>query len=252
MSYPIIEFDPDRSAMIEPSKNHAPLDVSEHCVLCFFHDVVTKVVEQHKPRVVTELNWEDGTHRVYEIEHQGKRLVFAHPGVGCALATGILEVVIATGCTKIVACGGCGVLDPQIGLGHLVCVSSAVRDEGTSYHYLPPSREVAANPLAVRTIAETMEARGVPFSTGKTWTTDAPFRETEGMVARRRAEGCLVVEMESAGLMAVAQFRGVQFGQILYGGDDLSGPEWDSRDWTSVHEVRENLFWLAAEAALAM
>jgi hypothetical protein len=71
-------------------------------------------------------------------------------------------------------------------------------------------------------------------------------------IARRREEGCLTVEMEAASLMAVAQFRGVSFGQILYAGDDLSGREWDNRDWQSRTDVREALFWAAADAALSL
>ncbi len=69
-------------------------------------------------------------------------------------------------------------------------------------------------------------------------------------MALRKAEGCLTVEMEAAAFFAVAQFRGVQFGQLLYGGDDLCG-EWDARDWTT-HTVREKLFWLAADACLML
>ncbi|HEY46064.1 MAG TPA: nucleoside phosphorylase, partial [Anaerolineae bacterium] len=63
-------------------------------------------------------------------------------------------------------------------------------------------------------------------------------------------EGCLAVEMEAAGMMAVAQFRNVPFGQVLYAGDDLSGSEWDHRGWQSHTEIRERLFWLAADACL--
>jgi hypothetical protein len=58
--------------------------------------------------------------------------------------------------------------------------------------------------------------------------------------------------MESAGLIAVAQFRDAIFGQVLYGGDDLSGAEWDQRLWQSRSEIRENLFWLCAEACLSL
>jgi len=68
----------------------------------------------------------------------------------------------------------------------------------------------------------------------------------------RRQEGCLTVEMEAAAFFAVAAFRGVTFGQILYGGDDVSGDTWDSRQWNEHTSVREKLFWLAAEACLEL
>ncbi len=68
----------------------------------------------------------------------------------------------------------------------------------------------------------------------------------------RREEGCLVVEMGAAGMMAVARFQGVIFRQVLYAGDDLSGEEWDSRGWQSRSDVRWSLFWLSAEACLEL
>ena len=93
---------------------------------------------------------------------------------------------------------------------------------------------------------------GTGTEVGKTWMTDAFYRETPAKVARRRAEGCLTVEMEAAAFFAVARFRGVSFAQILYAGDDLSGPEWDSRGWQSRTAIREQVFNLAAEACLRM
>jgi uridine phosphorylase len=131
-------------------------------------------------------------------------------------------------------------------------VSAAVRDEGVSYHYLPPSREVTANVDAVTALVKTLDGRDVPYRVGKTWTTDAPYRETANKIARRREEGCLTVEMESAALIAVSQFRNVIFGQALYGGDDLSGVEWDNRGWQSKSDIRESLFWLCADACLTL
>ena len=114
-------------------------------------------------------------------------------------------------------------------MGHVIVATAAVRDEGTSYHYLPASREVAPTDDAVAAIVATLERHEIPFVTGKTWTTDALYRETRGKVARRAAEGCLTVEMEAAAFFAVARFRGVSFGQMLYAGDDLSGDAWDDR-----------------------
>jgi nucleoside phosphorylase len=97
-----------------------------------------------------------------------------------------------------------------------------------------------------------LDDRDLPYRVGKTWTTDAPYRETAGKISRRKEEGCLVVEMESAALIAVAQFRNVIFGQALYGGDDLSGAEWDTRQWTSRRDIRKSLFWLCADACLTL
>ncbi|MGD8455587.1 MAG: nucleoside phosphorylase [Anaerolineales bacterium] len=252
MKYPILEYDPNREAFIEPSKVIESRDVPEHCVICFFHEVIEKVVREHKAKILVENVWEDGPHPFYEIEHRGKRLAFFHPGIGSAMSTALFEEVIAFGVKKFIAGGGCGVLEKDIAVGNLIVVSAAVRDEGASYHYLPPSREVTAQAGVVDAIEETLQAQNIPYRVGKAWTTDAPYRETPKKIAKRREEGCLVVEMEAAGLMAVAQFRDVLFGQILYGGDSLGGDTWDRRGWRSRDDVRENLFWLCADACLSL
>jgi uridine phosphorylase len=163
----------------------------------------------------------------------------------------LLEEVIALGCRDFVACGGAGVLDSSIAVGQVIVPTAAVRDEGTSYHYLPPSREVEPHPEAVAAIEVTLRAHGVDYITGKTWTTDAIYRETPSKVARRRGEGCLAVEMEAAAFFAVARFRGVRFAQMLYGGDDVAAEQWSSRSWDT-HSVCEILFWLAVEACLSL
>lgn len=173
--------------------------------------------------------------------------LFFHPGVGAPIAVGLLEEVIAFGCTKFVVVGGAGVLKKGLEVGKLFLVSSAVRDEGTSYHYLPPGREVSAEPQALLRLEEALLRRKIPFTKAKTWTTDAPYRETQAMIDARVAEGCLTVDMEASALMAVAHFRKISLGQILYAGDDLSGEEWDERGWQSRAEIRESLFWLAAD-----
>lgn len=252
MSYPILEYDPARDALIEPSKVIRPRDVPEHCVICFFQEVIDKVVAEHGATLLARNKWEDGPHPLYEIMYGGRRLAFFHPSVGGPMAAGLLEEMIAWGCKKFIACGGCGVLQKEIAVGHLILVTSAVRDEGVSYHYLPPAREVLAGEAGIQALAQTMDRLGVAYRCGKTWTTDAPYRETAGKVALRRQEGCVTVEMEAASFLAVAEFRGVPFGQVLYGGDDLSGVEWDHRSWQSRSEVRENLFWLCAEACLSL
>lgn len=251
-SAPILDFDPAREALIEPSAVYRKLDVPEHCVLCFFKEVIEKVAQDHDAKIHATHRWEDGLHHLYEIQLEGKRLAFMHPGVGAPLAAGILEDAIARGCRKFIVCGGAGVLTKGTGVGNLFVVSGAVRDEGVSYHYLPAAREVQASPPAAAALETTLKARRLPYASGKTWTTDAPYRETAGRIARRRDEGCLTVEMEAAALMAVAEFRQVVLGQLLYGGDDLSGDRWDERGWTTLHDLRENLFWFAAQACLRL
>src|SRR6266566_4708187 len=182
--YPILEFDSTLEAMLEPRRIIKPIDIPEHAVACFFQDVITQLSQRHAARVIKHLKSEIGTHPVYELEVEGRRLAVFHPGVAA------LETVL--------------------------------------------------------------KAHQVDYLLSKTWTTDALYRETPAKVQLRKAEGCLTVEMEAAAFFAVARFRGVQFAQLLYGGDDLGGSEWDDRNWVEHASVREKLFWLAAEACLLL
>lgn len=250
--YPILEHGYTSEAKLEPSRIIKPHDVPEHCIISFFREVNEKVVTEKQAKVAVPNRWEDGPHPLYEIEHRGQRLAFFHPGVGAPLAAGLLEEAIAFGCKKFVVIGGAGVLEKGLTVGKLILVESAVRDEGVSYHYLSPGREIQTQPTALAALRNTLTARHIPFVSGKTWTTDAPYRETQAMIDARRAEGCLTVEMEAAALLAVAQFRKVLLGQVLYAGDDLSGENWDERGWQSRQDVRESLFWLAADACLQL
>jgi uridine phosphorylase len=247
--YPILDFDDDREAMIEPSrviKRHD--DMPERCVVCFFHDVIAHFLEEGRIAEITCLRSEMGRHPVYLIHGFEPDVALLHPGIGAPLAAGMLEETIALGGRKFIACGGAGTLDAAHDVGKLIVPTAAVRDEGTSYHYLPPGCEVAPTPAALEAIKATLTDAGVPFELTKTWTTDAFFRETKAKVQMRQEAGCGAVEMEAAALFAVARFRDVELAQILYAGDDLSGELWDSRNWNSKWEVRARLLELAATA----
>ena len=251
-SFPILEHDYISEAKIEPARIITPRDVPEHCVISFFREVNEQVAADLQAKIIVPNRWEDGPHPIYEINHKGQRIAFFHPGVGAPIAAGLLEEAIAFGCRKFIVCGGCGVMNKDLSVGKLIVVTSAVRDEGVSYHYLEPGREIRANPKAVNTLQDTLQQFNLPFTVGKTWTTDAPYRETPAMIETRRTEGCLTVEMEAASLMAVAQFRNVTLGQVLYAGDDLSGENWESAAGNLEQKFGRVLFWLAADACLKL
>ncbi len=252
MNYPILEYDPAPRAIVEASSIHAPRDVPEAAVLCFFSEVIDRLVAEGRARECLRWRGEQGPTILYEIETgDGARVGLLHPGIGAPLAAIRLENAIALGCRRFAVCGGAGALVPELALGHVVVPTSAVRDEGTSYHYLAPAREVSANPVAVRSAEDLLRERDVPYVLGKTWTTDGVYRETPTRVSRRREEGCLLVEMEAAAMFAVAEFRRVPLVSLLYAGDSLAGDTWEHRSW-NLHDGREPLFWLAVEAALRL
>jgi uridine phosphorylase len=250
--FPILEFDPNPDAILNPSQIRNPKDAPAHVVICFFADILSDLKAQGKLELLANLKSEIGLHPLYIYQHGDRQLLVFHPGIGAPLAAGLLEEVIAMGAKYFIACGGCGVLDDHVDVLHPFIVTSAVRDEGTSYHYLPPAREVAAHPMAIEALTSSLNAKKLTYSLCKTWTTDAIYRETAGKRLLRIAEGCEVVEMEAAAFFAVAQFRKVVFGQLLYAGDLVKPEGWDGRSWNSRTDTRRLLFELAVESVIKL
>ena len=248
--FPILEFDASRSAKIEPSYIIKPKDVPPYCVINYFGDVIEKRLTEGQLTKVAQLFSATVTLPVYITKHNDQPVGIIQGYVGSAGAAAQLEELIALGFNRFIACGAAGTLQKGISLGGLIVPNAAIRDEGTSYHYIPPSREARCDHAVLETIATCLRKRHIPYVMGKTWTTDAFYRETEEKIALRRSEGCLCVEMETATYFAVSQFRNVAFGQILYGGDDLSGIEWDSRNYNSCKDIRSKIVDLAMEICL--
>ncbi|WP_158852044.1 nucleoside phosphorylase [Saccharothrix deserti] len=246
MDLPLLRFDPDVDALITPSAPELSEPWPERAVLCYFHEQIEALHERGIARLVGRFTEEMGGHGIYVVD-DGAPVVVFHPGVGAPAAVHHLERVIAGGVRDIVLCGSAGALVPGLVLGRAVVATGAIRDEGTSFHYAPPASAIDVDRDVVEALVGLLAERSVPHVTGLTWTTDAPFRETRASVKARRDQGCLVVEMEASALLAAARFRGVKLGLLLYAADDLSGPTWDSRDWTS-SDARADLLTLAIEA----
>lgn len=248
--HPLFEFDPSRQAVIEPAIHAPRLGFPRRAVMCWFGNVVAErttglVAEYHVP-------FEHGDHGVFVIEHRGVDVALVSPGVGAPAAVSSLEVVISLGATAVIGCGGAGIVRPGFDVGHVLVPTGAVRDEGTSYHYAPASAAVAPHPRALAAIDQVLADAGVPHDRGLTWTTDAFFRETPAKVERRRAQGCISVEMEAAAMFAAAAFRGAVYGQLLYAGDDVSAGSWDHRNWDRQGSARDRLLDLALDAVVLL
>jgi len=249
---PLFDFDGSRPALIEPSEQFAERDLPTACVITFLGDAVQRLIASGRARVVSENVWEDGPHPLLEMEHDGQRVAILAVGVGAPLASALFEETIAMGCRVFVACGGAGVLRKDLTLGHLIVVESAVRDEGTSHHYLPSGRYIETDRRSRILLQSYLAYEGIPFVAGRVWTTDAIYRETAAKIQQRRQEGCIAVDMEASALTAVARFRDVPLAYLLYGGDDLSGENWDHRGWQSQEEIRDGIVLTAASAALRL
>lgn len=126
--------------------------------------------------------------------------------VGASFAVLVAEEMFASGCELLLSVTSSGQITPQGVPPYFILIDQAWRDEGTSYHYLPPSYWSAA-PEGLLSRLDSAFENGPRVLTGATWTTDAPFRETEAAIAAARSRGILAVEMEAAALYAFAKAR---------------------------------------------
>jgi len=249
-SYPILEFDERRDAIVRPELIIKPVHAPQRCVLCFFAEAIERLLTQYPYWEIGRLPTEGRSWPLYSVEYEGETLCLVQAQVGGPCAAAQMEELYAMGCRRFLACGSCGVLREDLPAGHIILPAAAIRDEGTSYHYLPPSRELVLDQKIVSAMEAVLAEWKIPYVTGKTWTTDAVYRETRARAKRRIAEGCVSVEMECATWAAVARYLGAEFGQILYAGDSLGGAQWDMRNFTRLTDVREQILQLTMSACL--
>ena len=241
MGIPLTEFDNDRFALIEPSRLK-DIGLPESCVILYYGQVLNKLIENNSLVEIHELKSVLTPTKIYRLDFDNKSVTVISPlSCGAPLAAVIMEELIALGCRKFVACGSAGSLNATLPHDSIVIPNAAVRDEGTSYHYLPPSRTLSTDPEVIKKLEAVLKVHGLVYRTGLNWTTDAPYRETRQKIAKRKAEGCLTVEMEFTALMAVARFRKVAFGEYLMVADDVSGEDWDSRSWGEDTPAKQKL-----------
>ena len=158
------------------------------------------------------------------------------------------EISYVYSCRKFVMFGSCGGLDSSIAPGKLIVPTHAYRDEGMSYHYAPPADYIEVKNHAF--VASALDSLGVGYVTGRTWPTDAFYRETDLLCARRRAEGCIAVEMEVSAVQAVADFYGLELYNFLYRADNLDAASWESTYLSDMpHDERLSHFYVALELA---
>ena len=228
---PILEFDTDKNAVIMPTHAGFDLALPEKAVFAFLSDYIDDYAKITNAKQVAIFESATKNIPIYVLEYKGEEICLVQAPAGAAPATQIMDWLIGYGVRKIIAGGCCGALTdyPE---GTFLVPSKALRDEGTSYHYAPPSRFIDIDENGLKAIENTIEENNLQYQEVITWTTDGFYRETKEKVEYRKSEGCSVVEMECSALAACAQFRNVVFGQILYTADTLADIEkWDSRNW---------------------
>ena len=230
---PILEFDDNPQAVIMPNHEGLDLQLPKKCIYAFLEEEIDRYAQEVEADCVGEFVSATKTYPVYVINYKGEKVCLVQAPVGSAPAAQFMDWLIGYGVEKIISTVTCGVLTNIEENAFLVPVR-ALRDEGASYHYVAPSRYIEMQIEAVSAIEQVLEQLGIPYEEVMTWSTDGFYRETAEKVAYRKEEGCAVVEMECAALAAVAQLRGIVWGQLLFTADSLADLEnYDSRDWGS-------------------
>lgn len=221
-------------ALINPTDSIKPVEnFPEVCISTFSKQIIDRFSTLDNVEVIASLLTANGKNPVYKINYGGKEIAFYLSLVGAPASVSCLEEVIALGAKKFVFFGCCGVLDEAIVQHHLIVPSAAVRDEGTSYHYIAPGEEIFPDKKLTEVLEKCLTSCGYSYTIGKIWTTDAIYRETPDTIKERKEAGCIAVDMEYSALLAVARYRKVQLIQFFYGADSLDNEKWEPRDLTN-------------------
>ncbi len=238
--FPILEFDNCNEAIINPyllQEKYGILKINK-LIITFFKETIKMFLDEGKIKEYLTLSGENDL-VLYKFVDDDVLLMKGI--IGCPACAGFLDELTGIGISRVMFCGGGGVLDKNIKVGELLVVKGSIRDEGFSYHYVEPSRIINAQEDVRKVICSYLKEKHIPYIEGLTWTTDAFYRETKDKVCLRKEEGAKIVEMEQSGCIAVAQFRNIKYGAIIYAGDDVSQEVWDKRNWRDRKSIRYSL-----------
>lgn len=236
----MIKFDPDKNALFNPPNLN--LIGSPTKALMVFDDEIWEdyIQKQDDIEIFPAKNNKGRVFNNFLIyKYNQEDILLMYPTTGAAGSALDMELLIASGINKIVSFGTCGAMVKSIAKNTIVIANSAFREEGVSYHYLPPSDEIAQDDNSIKIMNKIFSDKEMPFLNGKIWTTDAVYRETIGKLQSMKNNGCVAVDMELASLIAVAQFRNIKFASFLITDDNIDGhnPQENERDSAKLFQV---------------
>lgn len=229
-------FDPDGEPLVTPRElvknltrpwiNVKALQVEACALICVLPHDLRAFVKMLQGEPVKA--WK-GFREVYRGSAGAGRVTIARTPFGAPGCVALAEELAAFGTKRIIFIGYCGSLQPGVRAGDIIVPLEAVREEGTSYHYLPPGVAVQPHQEILGVIQDCLRRKKIPYHQGTIWTTDAIYQETKGKVKRYQAKGVLGVEMELAALFAFGMARQVAVGGLLVVADELSAESWHPR-----------------------
>ena len=250
------EFDSEKNAIFNPTTLNQKLpNMPKTCVSFFSKSIMKEIVETLKPEIIANISNATAVFPVYKITIGSRDIAVFQSAMGASACVSNLEELFALGVNNLLLVGCCGCLEKDIEEYAIILPTSALRDEGTSFHYAPPSDETTLNPKTINVIEKVLNRHKISYRTGKTWTTDAIFRETKNKLEKRKKQGAIVVDMECSAVNALCQFRGKNFAQIFYGADNLGAEEYDPRSLisnTETFDEKKKIIPLAFECAVEL
>lgn len=220
------------------------------CLIIFSKEIHTHLLETFNCEAIGTITACNGDTTIYKMNYKGADVAFYLTGIGSALASGTCcEVNWLTGATKFIMFGSCGSLDRVQTTGRFIVPTESYRGEGASYYYAPPADYISVKNSA--RLAAIFTDMGVPYVTGRVWTTDSMLRETVGLVEKRKAEGCIAVEMELAGVQAACDFYHFELYDFLEAGDVLEASGYEVEGLNAANHNLGKLY-IALETALRL
>ncbi len=224
------QFDPEKRAIINPSDIVASLpQFPKTVVTCFARATFARILAEVPHRQIAKTSVANLEIPIYELDFHGEKIGFFNSYVGASSCVAVLEDIIAMGAENLLVFGTCGVLDSSIKETSIIIPTSAIRDEGTSYHYAPPTSEIALNHTYRKQFKQFLDAQNISYTEGKVWTTDGIYRETHQKTANRKTQGAIAVDMECSAIAAFANFRKINHFQFFYSADNLDAEAWEPR-----------------------
>lgn len=213
--------------IISPQDVYVKSEITfDACIINFSSKIMDALIEDDVIELISDSTLKSVSCYYPIYRFKGTNIGIFKTTVGAPITSGLMEEVnYIHSCNKFVMFGTCGGLDKNIPASSLIVPTHAYRDEGVSYHYMEPSDYIEINNSSI--VAKILKDMNIEFVEGKTWTTDAFFRETEEEMALRRQEGCIAVEMEISACQAVANYREIEFYTFLYRADNLDSEKWD-------------------------
>lgn len=242
------EFDPDEHTLVCPEKIiRRDEDIPERAAACFSKIITERVAEDAGAGLYGFMGTPESGRDIYSAGEGTARCALFTLPVGASACVAALEEMFCRGIRKMVIFGACGVMEKDVGECEIIIPTRAARDEGTSFHYAPPSSVIDVNPRHIDEFEELLSERGLRHREGMSWTTDAIFRETLEKMKRRKALGCTCVDMECSAIAAASSFRGMDIFQFFYAADVLGDGAWDTR-CLSNHDLMEEKAGIGALA----